>query len=53
MRDFQRVVTGGCKIVNVTEILQEIDFQRFPIGSGYKRTLTETNFGRSLTRVFE
>ncbi len=25
---FGRKVTGGCKIVNVTVILQEIDFQR-------------------------
>ncbi len=35
VRDFQRVVTGGCKIVNVTKILQETDFQR-KVRGGYK-----------------
>ncbi len=51
--DFQRVVTGGCKIVNATEILQENDFQREVTGgceienvtgksqaSGFKRIST-------------
>ncbi len=44
-----REVIGGCRIVNVIEILQEIDFQRFLTGSGCKRTFTETNFNRDLT----
>ncbi len=35
--------------MNVTEILQEIDFQRFLTGTGCNRTLTETNFDRDLT----